>query len=240
MPSWASPYSAQATAALKAQFPTQWPTIRDYGFAHPEIVGYMNAYAPEDAKIAYSLVEGIGVRYIQGDGIGYIYTDIQATSGMTWELYGKIGNYIDEFTTMLGFHDTSNWGFPLLCYRDLSNGLQAHTAASYIRDNTQDWKADFHKYEIRSDGNLYIDGVRQGTNNPNTYTAGKIALFRNSMRTTISRSLFSSFKATTNANYGLFPFIRNGQAGVIDLERNKFYGNSASSGTLTISETPAS
>ena len=43
VPSWASPYSAQATAALKAQFPTQWPTIRDYGFVHPEIVGYMNA-----------------------------------------------------------------------------------------------------------------------------------------------------------------------------------------------------
>lgn len=42
MPSWASPYSAQATAALKAQFPTQWPTIRDYGFAHPEIVPIVN------------------------------------------------------------------------------------------------------------------------------------------------------------------------------------------------------
>lgn len=41
-PSWASPYSAQATAALKAQFPTQWPTIRDYGFSHPEIVPIVN------------------------------------------------------------------------------------------------------------------------------------------------------------------------------------------------------
>ena len=75
MPSWASPYSAQATAALKAQFPTQWPTIRDYGFAHPEIVGYMNAYAPEDAKIAYSLVPTLGViRWLVGDGIAYIIT----------------------------------------------------------------------------------------------------------------------------------------------------------------------
>ena len=43
VPSWASPYSAQATAALKAQFPTQWPTIRDYGVSHPEIVPYVNA-----------------------------------------------------------------------------------------------------------------------------------------------------------------------------------------------------
>lgn len=66
VPDWVTPYSAQATAALKAQFPTQWPTIRDYGFAHPEIVGYMNAYAPEDAKIAYSLVEGIGTRWLLG------------------------------------------------------------------------------------------------------------------------------------------------------------------------------
>ena len=80
-PDWATPYSAQATAALKAQFPTQWPTIRDYGFAHPEIVGYMNAYAPEDAKIAYSLVEGIGTRWLVKTEIGtYIETGIVGTN----------------------------------------------------------------------------------------------------------------------------------------------------------------
>ena len=50
-PIWASPYSAQATAALKAQFPTQWPTIRDYGFAHPEIVPLVN-----ERPIAYGTV----------------------------------------------------------------------------------------------------------------------------------------------------------------------------------------
>ena len=72
-PSWASPYSAQATAALKDAFTAaQWQTIKAYGFAHPEIVGYMNAYAPEDAKIAYSLVEGIGTRWLVGDGTAYI------------------------------------------------------------------------------------------------------------------------------------------------------------------------
>lgn len=81
MPLWVSPYSAQATAALYAQFPTQWPTIRDYGFAHPEIVGYMNAYAPEDAKIAYSLVEGIGTRWLVKTDIGtYIDTGVIGTN----------------------------------------------------------------------------------------------------------------------------------------------------------------
>ena len=44
MPDWITPYSAQATAALKAAFTAaQWQTIRDYGFAHPEIVPYVNA-----------------------------------------------------------------------------------------------------------------------------------------------------------------------------------------------------
>lgn len=79
-PRWSGPYSAQATAALKAQFPTQWPTIRDYGFAHPEIVGYMNAYAPEDAKIAYSLVEGIGTRWLYNNGAACIDTGIILTT----------------------------------------------------------------------------------------------------------------------------------------------------------------
>ena len=241
VPLWSSPYSAQATAALKAQFPTQWATIRDYGFAHPEIVGYMNAYAPEDAKIAYSLVEGIGTRWLKGDGVAYIYTDIQATDDMTWKLVGKIGAYQGEFTTLLGFHDTSDFGYPLLCWRDETNKLQAHRHHRVIRDNSQDWKSQIHTYEIRSDG-LYIDGQRRETwYSDITYQIGKVALFRNSMRTTISKSEFVSFETTTDRDHKLVPFKRaGGNCGVMDLETGNFYGNSASSGTLTISETPAS
>ena len=56
MPSWASPYSAQATAALLAQFPTQWPTIRDYGFAHPALVPFIN----EDPMMVCSLIPSLG------------------------------------------------------------------------------------------------------------------------------------------------------------------------------------
>ena len=96
VPSWASPYSAQATAALKAQFPTQWPTIRDYGWEHPEIVGYMNAYAPEDAKIAYSLVEGIGYRGMLATNGAYINT-------------GYIPAYNDEVHLKAKGTAYSNW-----------------------------------------------------------------------------------------------------------------------------------
>ena len=81
--SWFSPYSAAATAALKAAFPAQWAIIRDYGWEHPEIVGYMNAYAVEDAKIAYSLVPTLGVlRYIHGGYTEQVSTGIVPTTTM--------------------------------------------------------------------------------------------------------------------------------------------------------------
>ena len=107
VPDWVTPYSAQATAALKAQFPTQWPTIRDYGFAHPEIVGYMNAYAPEDAKIAYSLVEGIGVRGVVTDGQSYADLGWKATGGM----HAFIQAFVTSTTKFyFGSHNTSATG----------------------------------------------------------------------------------------------------------------------------------
>ena len=71
VPSWASPYSDQATAALKAQFPTQWPTIRDYGFAHPALVPFVN----DDPMIVMSLISGLGDRgFLTSDGHSTIDT----------------------------------------------------------------------------------------------------------------------------------------------------------------------
>ena len=113
MPSWASPYSAQATAALQAQFPTQWPTIRDYGFAHPEIVGYMNAYAPEDAKIAYSLVEGIGVRYLVGNQGKYFKLGIKPSEDMSLKLAVRCATNATNrlFYVRNNYSDGSEYGF---------------------------------------------------------------------------------------------------------------------------------
>ena len=79
-PSWATPYSAAATAALVAQFPTQWPTIRDYGFAHPEIVPWVNdnplrwgyIIANYTANLTTFLADYQRCEYIQSTGTQYI------------------------------------------------------------------------------------------------------------------------------------------------------------------------
>lgn len=89
VPTVDSPYSIAATYALHAAFPTQWPIIRDYGWQHPEIVPYVNAYAPEDPKIAYSLVEGIGVRGIQTNDGAYMTLPTRYNTHYTYELKVK-------------------------------------------------------------------------------------------------------------------------------------------------------
>lgn len=85
LPRWASPYSAQATAALKAQFPTQWPTIRDYGFAHPALVPFIN----EDPMLVMSLIAGLGTRWLIGDGNSWIDSGRKATATSIYHMKWK-------------------------------------------------------------------------------------------------------------------------------------------------------
>ena len=70
-----TPYSAQATAALKAQFPTQWPTIRDYGFAHPEIVPYVNQYPVGFGDIIANYQMCEYAESMRTNGLGYFIID---------------------------------------------------------------------------------------------------------------------------------------------------------------------
>ena len=239
MPSWASPYSAAATTALKAQFPTQWPTIRDYGVSHPEIVGYMNAYAPEDAKIAYSLVEGIGTRWLLSSGESYIATTIIPTydlcaevkvifSGAKW-LYGSRKTNVNHFGCLYGGsalqfdygttrHDHS--------YSPIVMGseyiLKQEINHCYVNgvENT------FARQDVTYSYPLYLFALnREGT------------LVANSNATKITYERFYR----DGTNIALFvPYKKNGAMGMIDLLTGTFYGNANSSGSFTESiDSPA-
>lgn len=248
-PSWASPYSAQATAALLAQFPTQWPTIRDYGFAHPEIVGYMNAYAPEDAKIAYSLVEGIGTRYLVSDGTAWVETGHRFAAN---EGERRVKFYCLATGSSYRFWGSykAGEGRSMMCYPISSKvylGLGDGTNCDY--NTTIDCRVG-HTYEVWFKANngaaefkIYEDGElkKEGTYN-----------YQRSIVVTATEPIFcdkesgnvmyktpmriESFETKEAGEYTqrLCPFIRNGQAGFINLVDGEFMGNAASSGTLTI------
>lgn len=60
-----SPYSVEATVALLDAFRAQWPTIRDYGLRHPEIVPYVN----QDYWLVCSFgIEGLPMRFVNVAG----------------------------------------------------------------------------------------------------------------------------------------------------------------------------
>ena len=151
-PKWASPYSAAATRALKAQFPTQWPTIRDYGFAHPEIVGYMNAYAPEDAKIAYSLVPTLGVRrYLVGDGKVWFETGITTEyTKMSFEVGAALTRALSGEYEMFGNYSGSNQGITAGHYN--TNRVFMYASGGNSNVVVSDLQA-YHLYKFVIDAN---------------------------------------------------------------------------------------
>ena len=249
LPSWASPYSAQATAALLAQFPTQWPTIRDYGFAHPEIVGYMNAYAPEDAKIAYSLVPTLNViRSIKSLGSAWFDTGLQNES-----------NDVEYYCEWKEYRNSASWS--LFGSTGASSTPGRWSAVWYHPSATEMYSATGNtdgllrnSYTVNGWNTLsakYKNGAATATLNGNalsgTYSGSvqnnrNIALFADKNASSAQEIAPSGIelriwqKKESNATHTIVPFIRNGAAELLILET----GNLCTKhGSFTISESPS-
>ena len=241
-PIWASPYSAQATAALKDAFTAaQWQTIKAYGFAHPEIVGYMNAYSPEDAKIAYSLVEGIGTRWIANGGVAYIDTNV-FISGDNWNFAAKFkaGNITSKAVLGCQIQDPTLlvlYNGSMYCYG--STGSTTNRAKSGIyTTGTSDltFSGVSDTVTIVNNGTTTTYSV-----STNFTTMNKplllFAYWNNGVIQSdrIINGNFAKFiigQGNTMLRY-LIPFKRNGAMGMIDLLTGTFYGNANSSGSFS-------
>ena len=241
LPSWASPYSAQATAALLAQFPTQWPTIRDYGFAHPEIVGYMNAYAPEDAKIAYSLVEGIGTRWLVGDGTGYFKTGIIVTTNVDISVKYKHNGATNVYQQVFGSRGTNtSHTFGFYIHHVAQNGVildiggQRNTITIIANKNIE------HTYRYYN-GKFYCDNISQNVTKGNNMPTVELYLMALNIDGSESYDMCAGiaafFDIKDTADHRFIPFKRNGQMELLDLVS----GNLATRvGTFTeLIETPS-
>ena len=242
----ASPYSVEATEVLKATFPTQWAIINDYGLAHPEIVPYMNAYATEDPKIAYSLVEGIGTRWIQGDSNAYILTDIIPTNATTSYIKFSCQSSIRSVQWAFGSENSNSgprfgaWMNSNCTQLNIRFGGNGVTSGVMITLSGYS-EGQVIEIERKSDGTVYVDGVSKGTP---IYTTAFIYPF----------TIFGmNYNGVTNDpgpmngkiyecmldGHRFVPFIRNNQYGMLDLTTGTWKGNANSSGSFTISETPS-
>lgn len=244
MPSWASPYSAQATAALLAQFPTQWPTIQDYGVAHPEIVGYMNAYAPEDAKIAYSLVPTLGVmRLIYGDGTGYFMTDIVLTRDAVITEAKAVYTNNQNANLIFGSYSASSSYYAVGAWSGnyfMSDGVAGAITSKAVAIGTP---VTFRLECLNGKARGFIDGVQYLEHNASSLATLEQCLMGRNDSGTITGSTKHKVEYIRHKNaneeyvHYFVPFIRNNAVELLDMVTGQL---AERHGTFQISETPAS
>lgn len=233
MPSWASPYSVQATAALKAQFPTQWPTIRDYGFAHPALVPFIN----EDPMLVCSLIPELGYVRILYSEDGEVNTQWIVTTNTQIDFkfqiveassYGQvIANYIDEqhAKTYIG-RDASKTGSLLIQFRSMSyEGYNVGSIYNLIEGYLK-------KQQCKLNNNTYTIAGENGNENTNPLKICK------GVKT---KSYYVGVKDNGELKQMWYPckHIVNGElkAGMLDIVNLHWEQHT---GTASISETPAS
>ena len=249
-----SPYNAAATAALMAAFPTQWPTIRDYGRQHPEIVGYMNAYAPEDAKIAYSLVEGLGIRWLTSSGGALIDTGYKPQADKIHlktklQIHGPVKSGT-QFVAY-GFYNGSRVPISFYCPGGVANTMTVyHEVANVLGTSASSFtfaKNETVDIEVTVENNSRTV-TQNGVTKTQSFTGSlgnnlPIILFGSRNTSGYYMEVASSFSDTILDDLHLVPFIHDDNGtkvnGFLDLPTGDFYPN-AGSGSFTISETPAS
>ena len=255
-----SPYSAQATAALKAAFTAaQWPTIRDYGFAHPEIVGYMNAYAPEDAKIAYSLVEGIGTRWIVTSGAAAIDTGLYINVGDYFKMKFQCDNLpASSYNRVTPYGATNRMWMRIERVGTIECCMQSqqNIGSCTFNANTP------YEMEINTNGKYKIGSQTFTKNGLTATTPNTMWLFKKAENYndtyTKREDRYELFDSVGNRRQWLVPFELGvertaeqvypsskgaqaiGTKGMLDVVSGLFHPNAMSSGSFTISETPAS
>ena len=245
LPSWATPYSAAATAALKDAFSAeQWATIRDYGWEHPEIVGYMNAYAPEDAKIAYSLVPTLGVnRWLVGNTTTYIASGYIAVPTSGVKVISQAVNSSGVNKVIFGCGTgTSKLFYLNYCNNKLEIGANTYsTGLSITAGEIYDLELNY-----MNSGTCMANGVKQkDITMPNELrelyvfksNQGYSGNFNGPMKSII-------FTEGTTKVREMYPFKRiidgTEYCGMIDVIYGVFYPDATGNNGFTISETPAS
>ena len=224
-----SPYNAAATAALMAAFPGQWPTIRDYGWQHEEIVGYMNAYAPEDAKIAYSLVPTLGVIRLVVNGTSGQYFDTGIVPSST--KYEVSAQFKLTSGSLFG-----NQYYDLLLYENsfYYPGGNRNTPKTVKDGNLHTLSAVYENSGI----NVDIDNGSTASWNYTIAPNKTVKIFGNDLGNRVADFGLGSIGYLKMNEAGWFvPFIRENNVELLNMVTGTL---AERHGSFTISETPAS
>lgn len=231
-----SPYSLAATQALKAAFPQYWTAIRDYGYAHPQLVPFIN----EDPMLIVSLVEVGKTRWLVGDGSAGIITnildfdavdaDVLLTALPTSGVFGY--NYNNNGTQRRKSFGFNGSGYPTF---GIGDGVSA-----YIQKQ-DGWSLNY-EYHIRAEFGttctLYQNGVKlyEGSATRSNPIECGIMCANTAVGTQNIKGRGKGFEVylqgETIAKF--LPFTRNGENGMLDILSGTFYPNANTLGAFTI------
>lgn len=234
-----SPYSLAATQALRAAFPQYWTAIRDYGYAHPALVPFIN----EDPMLIVSLVEVGKTRWLVNEVDGnYIVTPFLPDYGIT---YGAtVIQYSAEAAkeySVFGSRTTQNSSF-LLQIMDKkwrSQCFGGWTTYGTANINVA-YNVEFNFKGIKVDGTQIVSGDYK----PSPAITDSIWLVVNNNANAPHGAYFIGgyaefYRKDENGEITnhLLPFTRNGENGMLDILSGTFHPNANTQGTFTIQVT---
>lgn len=238
----ASPYSQAATQALMAAFPQYWTAIRDYGWANPALVPFVN----EDPMLIVSLVEVGKTRWLVGDGKAYVKLRNVGRMSDTYELkfkYNVGGSY-----RAWGVFGQSSYT-PINMSLTYSTGISvrwAHNGNQQVDNLAPLTSTVWHTLKIEN-GYVTFDGENKGR------SAGHkdgfvinypMYLFTinpaNTTPTATMNGCFEHYKHTSQEGEVMehcVPCQHQEQCGMLDVVTATFYPNANTQGAFTIAIT---
>ena len=234
----ASPYSHEATQALRAAFPQYWTAISDYGWANPALVPFVN----EDPMLIVSLVEVGKVRWLVGDGKAWINLNFKATQNTTAKAKAKLlgKTSVSDYQAIFGARTADKvngfdicFRYPELMYFDFSNA-----SADNIQLGAPGTEAEV---ELNKNGG-WLNGTKVFNSSTTTFTTpSNVLLFgRTDNSSANARPLNGAIAYVQfggDQDLHLCPFIRNGENGMLDILSGTFYPNANTHGSFTIAIT---
>ena len=207
-----SPFSPEATAILKEDFPDEWNDIKRYGYTNPEMIPYIN----EDPYIVVNLGLVSGVERFLVKTSKSAYIDIGVSLNFTKKIE------IEVITN-------ENYSGNLFGVRYQNNDTRVYisgTAVSFGANNIGVDANGILKFIVQIENNVStwtvngIQGTSQTASMPNiNYNPYLFAI--NSLNSSVQESAlnaFSSFKLKNrNINLWFVPFVDNNTIKVLDV-----------------------
>ena len=207
------------------------------------LAGFIN----EDPMLVCSLVETGKVREMYSDDNAYIELNLQINSITSDSTIGyrlRNASYTGNKTAMYGAKVNYNNNDLSISLGAWDNNGQAYIGYGMSYSNSWSYTKDTKPHTIRLANNTaYFDGEIKKSYSPNNFTTNPLLLYRVSGGggdvkgiDTNTAIFFASIK-DIEINIEMYPFIRNGENGMLDIISGTFYPNANTSGSFIIAYT---